>query len=702
MNPGAFAAGVVTLAAMVVPLAVAARRVRRRWLPGAAGASAALVEAVTVLAQLYAVGYLLGSIGWFRRLPVVVACIVVGAAIAAVAGSRGAIGPPEADDVPESEPLPRWATWIALGLAALVVAQYGAHVLVSLGRGMYDGDTLWYHAPFASRFVQDGWITRLHFTHGEPLVTYFPANAELAGAFAILPFHRDTLLPFLNLGWLALGLLAGWCLGRPYRRAPLGLAAAAVAFSLPIMASTQGGTARNDAAGTALLLASAALLALHTAETRRETTPRTTASLQRSWWLVLSGIAGGLAFGVKLSLLPPATVLGVAVLVTAPRGRRLRTILPWAAGAAIPAAFWLVRNWARAGNPLPWIALHLGPVRFTAAPLPDAQVHSSSVLHYAGEPGAWRDVFSGGLRTAFGTTWPLLLAVAVTAAVAAIVAGRDRAARAAGATGLIGMLLYVATPNTAASRGMSVILVRATFFLNSRYAVPALAVALASVATSRLVARRSLALGAFGVLAALVVASQFPRALQSAYEWPLPAGDVVVALAAVAAIGAAVVASRRVDGRLRAGVAIGLAVALLWPAQRSLADHRYRQTPREIAVSAIFPWTRTITGSRIAIAGDFFQFPYYGPRLDNHVQYVGVPGPHGAFLKAKTCRQWRTELNKGRYDYVVVSPPPFNRIDAHQPEEGWIGDDPNATRVTQEGGVIAWRLHGPLDPARCA
>jgi hypothetical protein len=193
--------------------------------------------------------------------------------------------------------------------------------------------------------------------------------------------------------------------------------------------------------------------------------------------------------------------------------------------------------------------------------------------------------------------------------------------------------------------------------------------------------------------------------LQSGFEWPLPAADVAVAHAVAAVLlgaAVAVVRSRRIDRRAATAVAIGLAVVVLWPAQRSLADHRYRDTPGEIAVSAIFPWTRTVTGSRIAIAGDFFQFPYYGARLDNHVQYVGVPGPHGAFLKATTCRQWRAQLNKGRYDYVVVAPPAFARLGGHQPEEAWVGDDPNAERVAGTKAVVAWKLHGPLDPARCA
>ena len=45
---------------------------------------------------------------------------------------------------------------------------------------------------------------------------------------------------------------------------------------------------------------------------------------------------------------------------------------------------------------------------------------------------------------------------------------------------------------------------------------------------------------------------------------------------------------------------------------------------------------------RIGIAGSgeifFGQYGFYGDDLDNYVQYIGVPGPHGAYRLATSCR----------------------------------------------------------------
>ena len=69
-------------------------------------------------------------------------------------------------------------------------------------------------------------------------------------------FHRDILSPLLNLGWLLGCLFAAWCIGRPF--APISLALAAVALSVPALAD-QAGEARNDIAGTFFLLSAVAI-----------------------------------------------------------------------------------------------------------------------------------------------------------------------------------------------------------------------------------------------------------------------------------------------------------------------------------------------------------------------------------------------------------------------------------------------------------
>ena len=75
--------------------------------------------------------------------------------------------------------------------------------------GMTDPDTLWYHVPYAARWVQEGSLTALHFTSYEPLTTFYPSTPSLLHAIPMLTFGTELLSPYLNLGWLALALTAG-------------------------------------------------------------------------------------------------------------------------------------------------------------------------------------------------------------------------------------------------------------------------------------------------------------------------------------------------------------------------------------------------------------------------------------------------------------------------------------------------------------
>jgi 4-amino-4-deoxy-L-arabinose transferase-like glycosyltransferase len=686
VTPLEFAAGLAALGGMVVPTVVAARSARRRWWSAVDGPVARLIDVVLVLGQLYLVAYALGSVGWFHRWAVVTACTVLGAAIHLVAGRPTIPGRrPEPSDDPDRA---RSVDTALAAVAVLVVTvRYLAHTVVSLHHGSYDGDSLWYHAPFAARFVQEGSITGLHFTGGERLVSYYPANSELAGALSILPFHRDLLLPILNLGWAALALLAAWCIGDRYLRGELGLASVALALTVPAMASTQGGSAANDVAGVALLLTAVALLV------RADGAPR---------WFALSGLAAGLAFGVKFSLVPPVAVLAVVALLLAPRRRRIRAIGAWGAAFALPALYWLVRNWVRAGNPVPWTSVHLGPIDFDAVPLPDSAVHASTILHYAGRPGAWSHVFWPGLRIAFGPMWPVTFTLAVGGAMLALWSGRDRAARSVAALGLAGLALYLVTPNAAGTRAMPFSFATTTFVLNSRYGAPALAIAFVALSTSSLVRRPRVATWATGLLTVLVIASQLPRELQNARpEWLVPSRDLAVAAAATAAAAGAALVFRRV-GRSRVSVAAAIVatVAIAWPVQRVVADNRY-QPLRDVPLSDAFAWAQEVTGSRIALSGDLRQYPFYGPRLDNHVQLVSFARPDGTFREPASCPSWRRALAEGAYDYVVIVPPSFGTNAGRDTEERWLAGDPGATPVSRTDAARIWRLRGPLDPAGC-
>ena len=71
---------------------------------------------------------------------------------------------------------------------------------------------------------------------------------------------NDVLSPLMNSGWLALALLAGWCVGRPFGAGVLTLSGAATLMAAPSLVATQPGGGYDDIVGLALLLASAAIL----------------------------------------------------------------------------------------------------------------------------------------------------------------------------------------------------------------------------------------------------------------------------------------------------------------------------------------------------------------------------------------------------------------------------------------------------------
>ena len=119
-------------------------------------------------------------------------------------------------------------------------------------------DSTWYHGPFAAGFFQSGDTWSLHFIAPQFLAWFYPANSEIFHAIGMLAFGRDLLSPLLNLGWFVGCLFACWCIGRPYRVAPVSLALGAIALSVPALAD-QAGEARNDIVGIFFLLAAVAV-----------------------------------------------------------------------------------------------------------------------------------------------------------------------------------------------------------------------------------------------------------------------------------------------------------------------------------------------------------------------------------------------------------------------------------------------------------
>src|SRR3954447_12870409 len=261
---GDYLFGVIGLAAVAVPMALAALRLRGRLLPGWRGAPARLAEAVLGVALFTILLQLLGAFGILVPAVLIAASLAVGLGIwFGVDGEflpdTGRKSPTAGYGLPAPAiPLPQ-LVW-ALLAAAFVAAHWGTGLQDAWARGMPTFDTLWYHGPFAARIADTGSVWGMHFIDPRYLNWFYPENSELLHAAGIVLFNRDLASPLMNFGWLGLAPLAAWCIGRPYAVAPLSLVAVCIAMDTGPMVPREAGSAATDTAPVALLLAAVAIL----------------------------------------------------------------------------------------------------------------------------------------------------------------------------------------------------------------------------------------------------------------------------------------------------------------------------------------------------------------------------------------------------------------------------------------------------------
>jgi hypothetical protein len=680
MSVGDYALGVLCLALSVIPLVLAARAVRSKLLPLWTGAPARLAEAVLLLSALVAIAEVLGTVGAFERAPFVASCLVVALVTGMVAARRRALpGEPPAG--------PRGANRAgvlpALAGAGLVLGQWSVAVRRAFDVGMASPDTLWYHLPFAARFVQETSLTRLHFAEVEPITAFYPANGELFHAVGMLLLGRDTLSPLMNVGFLSLGLLAAWCIGRPKGAAPVAMLAAALVFTAPLLWSTQAGQAGNDIVGATFLAAAAGLVA-----SGRGAGPSVT----------LAALAAGLALGTKLSLVVPALALVTCLVWLAPRGVRLRRALAGTGCLLLTGGFWYARNLVRTGSPLPWI--DLPPLGFTAPPRPLTRDFEFSVSHYLTDFGAWRAHFLPGLDYALGWGWPILLALAIAGIVVALTSGPGWP-RGLGLVAGVSLAAYLFTPNSASGpEGFPW-----AFGLNMRYAIPALTLGVCLLSVSRLLhSRRRRRLAAASLLAGVVFNLVD-------YEGPWSSADIdpaALLIAAALTVGLALMvagpARRRSPARAAALLGAGALIAVLgWFVQRDYLRDRYAQVGPNVPKTSV--WAREVQGARIGVLGFFSQYPLYGADLSNHVEQIGRREDNGGFVRLSSCASWRRAVSGAGFRYLVIAPVVSPNLPRRPREPArevrWTEADPRAEEVLRDGPLVTFRLARRLRPETC-
>ncbi len=718
VSAGTYVLGVLAVVAVALSLGFTAFRLRQRLLPTWEGAPARLVEAVAGLALLIWVSELLGTVGLFYAWALVAMSVLLAAASAAwprvlSQGEGGAAGGGVLDPPPPAPPAGgrsergrALALLVTVGVVALVFAHWGLTTKDALDRGIFNFDSLWYHMPFAVDMVQDHSVTGLHYTETVFTNWFYPQNSELLHAVGILLTERDTLSLFVNFGFLAISFLAAWCIGRPYGRGHLTVAAAAVVLACHTLVVREPGAAKNDLVAAAFLLAAVAILVNAWAAHRaRSSDGESKGSLPVGWPLAVAGLAAGLAVGTKSTAVAMAAALTLAVLVLAPAGKRWAAARWWLVPALLGGGYWYLRNLIVAGNPLPQ-AESIGPISLPHPERLQTARPDFSIVHYLTDTEVWREYFGPGLDQAFGGLWPLVILAAVAGGALALGWGRNRVVRWIGGVALFGLLAYLFTPLSAAgAEGAPV-----GFGINIRYAIPALLVGVVLLPLARGLEseRRQWALLA-ALLIVLVATDRSDAVLRDpARIFALGLALLVVAIPAGLLLARARGASR--------GVAIGgfAALALLiaaigYPLQRDYLQDRFRLASEipGMQLDSAYEWARDLEGARIGLAGTtagFLQYGFYGTDLSNRVVYLGEKGPHGAFNAIPTCAGFRAAVNTADLDYLVTSPfLNFIHTDdpVPSPEAGWLRGESAVTPIKRSGPVTIWRVRGRLDPATC-
>jgi hypothetical protein len=719
---GSYIVGCLAVIGIVAALGLGGYWLRRWIVPEFSGALARLADATLAVALLIVSLEILGTLSILRIGWTILFCIAVGLG-AAWLGRSKAGGQGQEVAAPRVETV---ALLIALGVASFTMAEWTFPAQSSLDFGMFGGDTTWYHMPFSAWMAQTHSTIHLHFTDPLRLAAWFyPQSSELVHAAGIVLFKSDWLSPLINLFWLAIALLAAFCIGRPYKVGPATLVAAAIVLDAGVMIETQPGEGRNDIMGLAFLLAFAAFLI--NGHQRRapaagavQDAPERDAPLLDKGPLVMAGIAAGLAASVKTTFLVPVVAIALGVVIFSGRGRRWTTAWVMGLPMLVVGGYWYLRAAIKTGgNPIP--ITKFGPLRL---PTPDQMPLDPrprfSVSHYITDPTIYRRWFFPELDNAFGPLWPLILIVAVSAAVYIAWRSRNKILRVIAVASLLTALVYVFTPLTAAGQEGA----PTGFFTNTRYLTPGLVLAMAMLP----IARPLRAPDRRAWLTLLFLTGVYAFTVLTTPRWftTYVVGTVFLTLALVWAPAGLSLARTRL--RVSRGVVIGAAAAVVLLAvvlgraqQVQYADQHYVNPlpflgdggPREA-----YEFTQKLQDRKIGIVGSseiiFGQYGFYGNDASNEVEFIGKKGPHGANRLPTSCRQLRRLINEGGYEYLIMSQytedtGPYNAgvPNPYQfPVYAWVKSDPAVKLLISEPGIVpqpdyVFEVNGKLDPGAC-
>jgi hypothetical protein len=738
MSTSQYLLGAAELAAIAASLGLGAYHVRALLAPAWVGALGRLAEIVLALSALILTSELLGVVGLFEEIPLVLGCAALGVGGTLWARRRGIPKGPEI-------PLVR-SNWVMVGIgviaAAVVVFHWAQPTEQALDQGMYYQDTTWYHMSFSARFADSGEIGPLHFTDPLKLTAWFyPQNSELLHGVGIVTLDTDFLSPLINLMWVALCLLAAWCIGRPYGIGGVTVLGAAVVLDSEMLVGSQAGQGPNDIAGLFFLMAALAFLvdgaatahagapsnavaAGRSQEPRAEPStdeigvvedipvegdPRALATVGAGP-LFMAGLAAGLGVGTKITLLATIGALTIGVAILGGRQHWLRSLGIWLGAMVITSGFWYGRNLVSALNPFPQIE-KLGPINLPGPDQLDLYPREPHKLsEYYNDPTVWDNKLFPVLHDRLGPLWPAILAVVVVGLVFALIRGGSALMRILAVTGIVAGIAYIFTPLTA-SGGLGD---PTGFDANLRYVTPVLIVGFLLTPLVPWIRHGRRPWILIALFTVLLVAGAVTQP-----TWKLPHHDEALELAIlIIGVPAAIVFGFRkgINPVVLACVALAalvIAVALGRTQEDQYLDDRYvtaKRPPLGGGFRAspewqpLQDWGRMTSGKRIGVvgrAGAFGQYFFYGNDLSNYVQYVGTPLRRGTFRPIDNCADWRTRINEGDYDFIVTTPK-LGQLEIKAPPENlWTARDENIKPVLISGPAAIYKIEGPLDPTTC-
>src|SRR5215208_4976585 len=451
MSTSRYLLGAAELSVIAAALGLGAYHLRALLAPAWTGALARLAEVVLGISMLILVSELSGVLGLFKEVPLLLGGVAAGLGVTLLARRRALPPAPEAPEARSS------AIMVAIGIAAatLVVVHWAHPTGQAVDQGMYYQDTTWYHMSFSARFAESGEIGPLHFTDPLKLTAWFyPQNSELLHGVGIVTLDTDFLSPLINLMWVALCLLAAWCIGRPYGIGGVTVLGAAVVLDSEMLVGSQAGQGPNDIAGLFFLMAALAFLVdgAATAHARLpdnaavaggpreppaepstdeigvvedipvEGDPRALATVGAGP-IFMAGLAAGLGIGTKITLLATIGALTIGVAILGGRQHWLRALGIWLGAMLITSGFWYGRNLVSALNPFPQIE-KLGPINLPGPDQLDLYPREPHKLsEYYNDPTVWDNKLFPVLHDRLGPLWPAILAIVVVGLVFALIRG---------------------------------------------------------------------------------------------------------------------------------------------------------------------------------------------------------------------------------------------------------------------------------------